>query len=332
MNEQSSTGTSFRDSKPQPVLSIVSTLYYSDQFLPEFIARCQSAMDQFGKTAELILVDDGSPDRSLETAMFFAKKDPRIVVVSLSRNFGHHAAILTGLAQCRGELIFFVDSDLEEDPALVSQFHDVMIGEKVDVVFGIHDQIVGSKMRRLSSSLFWKLFNILSEIKTPPNICNIRLMNRNYVEALLSMPERSVFLGGMFVWAGFKQRPFKVVRSINRAESTYNLTRRLALMISSLVSFSSKPLHLLFWVGNSISIVSFLVAIFYFIAKIMNPASVLSGFTAIIISVWFLSGLIIASIGLVGLYISYIYREVKARPRTIVSSIYQSDGNNDGAS
>jgi putative glycosyltransferase len=196
--------------------------------------------------------------------------------------------------------------------------------EHVDVVFGVHEQKAGSIQRRLSSKLFWRLFNFLSEMKTETDIANIRLMSREYVNALLSLPEKNIFLGGLFKWPGFRQRAVVIVRKITRRQSTYSLGKRLALAVRSIVAFSARPLHLIFWLGLAIAITSALVAISYLSAKIFDPAIVLSGFTTIIVSIWFLSGLIMASLGIIGIYVAYIYSEVKSRPRTVVRRVHES--------
>src|ERR1700741_1930501 len=183
-------------------VSIVTTLYKSAPYVDEFVARAKALM---GDQDELIMVDDGSPDESLEIARKHVINDDRIVLVALSRNFGHHAAILAGLSQARHERIFLVDSDLEEEPELLREFSSTMDTSGVDVVFGIHDQSQGSISRRLTSKVFWRLFSAMTDTSLPLNICNVRLMNRRYVDALLSLPERNAFLGGMFHWVGFRQ-------------------------------------------------------------------------------------------------------------------------------
>lgn len=198
--------------------SIVSTLYRSAPYLDEFVARCLALMQD---NDELILVDDGSPDELLALAREHAVRDGRIVVVELARNFGHHHAILAGLGQALGDRVF-VDSDLEEAPELLVDFASLMEVGAVDVVFGVHNHSQGSMLRRTTSRLFWFAFNWASDSKTPLNICNVRLMKRGYVDALLSLQEANVFLGGMFHWVGFKQIAIPIERT---SEGLSRLTR-----------------------------------------------------------------------------------------------------------
>jgi putative glycosyltransferase len=307
----------------EPRYSIVATLYCSAPFLDEFVARCLAVGEQAGGDFELILVDDGSPDDALPRAIAMAARDPRIRVAELSRNFGHHAAVLTGMRLARGEFVFLVDSDLEEEPELLLTFKDLMEKSGADVVFGVHEQKSGTVFRRFTSGSFWRLFNALSETRTVENICNVRLMNRRYVDALLSLPERNIFLGGMFAWPGFYQLPAMVNRQLRREVSTYNLLRRIALMGRSIVAFSTKPLVLIFSLGVSICVLSILMVLFFVAVRLLVGTQP-SGFTAIVVSIWFLGGLILASLGTLGLYIAHIYTEAKGRPVAIIRRIYEA--------
>jgi putative glycosyltransferase len=303
-------------------VSLVSTLYKSAPYIDEFVTRCLALM---GAADELILVDDGSPDNSLTLARERAATEPRITVVELARNFGHHVAILAGLDQAKGDRVFFVDSDLEEAPELLKEFSAIMDTSGADVVFGIHDHSEGSLLRKATSKTFWRIFNWASDSATPLNICNVRLMNRNYVDALVSLPESNVFLGGMFYWVGFKQIAITIERRIRRSNSTYSALARVALAARSIVSFSTAPLKAMFLLGSIISALSVLLATYYVILKIVNPAVQL-GFTSLIISIWFLSGIIIACLGIIGIYLAYMYTETKRRPRVIVRDVFRAKG------
>ncbi len=171
----------------RPELTVVSTLYCSAPFLDEFVRRITAAALSITGDFEIVLVNDGSPDDSLEKAIAHAKRDSRIRIIELARNFGHHAAILTGLEYAQGRRVFLVDSDLEEEPELLLKFWHEMNRSDIDVVYGVHDQKTGSMFRQITSGSFWRLFNILSETKTEENICHVRLMKRIYLDALLSL-------------------------------------------------------------------------------------------------------------------------------------------------
>ena len=298
-------------------VSIVTTLYKSARYVDEFVARATALMSD---QDELIMVDDGSPDDSLEIARKHAIDDDRIVLVELSRNFGHHAAILAGLSQARHERIFLVDSDLEEEPELLREFSVTMDTSGADVVFGIHDQSQGSISRRLTSKVFWRLFSAMTDTSLPLNICNVRLMNRRYVDALVSLPERNAFLGGMFHWVGFRQIAVPVTRKLRSDPSTYSLAARVGLAVRSVVSFSAVPLKLMLWIGTTIASFSLLLAIYYVVLKLLEP-NIQLGFTTLIISIWLLGGTIIACLGVIGVYLAYMYTELKQRPRTVIREV-----------
>ena len=271
------------------------------------------------------MVDDGSPDTSLAKALVHAQNEPRIKVIELSRNFGHHAAILTGLAHTSGGLIFLLDSDLEESPELLSSFLEVMQREQADVVFGVHDRSQGRLFHRWSGGLFWTIFNMLSDVREERNRCTISVMTRQYAEVVCALPERNVSLNGLFAWPGFKQVPVLIERHIRREQSTYTFAKRLSLFTQSIVDFSAKPLVAIFYLGLIIAGVAFGTALYFAITKIIYPDTVLSGFTSTIVSIWLVGGIIIAVLGIVGIYLSRVYVEAKGRPRTIVRKTYTFD-------
>lgn len=303
-------------------LSIVATLYQSAPFLDEFVARCVAAAEKITLDFEFLLVDDGSPDTSLRKAISLAKNEPRIKVIELARNFGHHAAILAGLTHATGNLIFLLDSDLEEPPEMLDYFLEVMQREDADVVFGVHDRSQGSFFQRWSGRVFWNIFGKLSDVKPTANRCAISLMTRQYAQVLSGLPERNVSLTGLLAWPGFKQLPVPVQRSIRREKSTYTLRRRMSLFAKSIVDFSARPLVVIFYLGIFIAGAAFATALYFTIVKIRDPEAVEAGFTAIIVSIWLVGGIIIAVLGVVGIYVSQVYIETKGRPRAIVRRIH----------
>lgn len=299
-------------------LSIVSTLYLSEAFIGEFISRCVATASQITTSFEIVLIDDGSPDASIAVAKEMAKTDARIRPLALSRNFGHHNAILAGLSVARGEYVFYVDSDLEEPPENLTAFWEELHASNCDVVYGYQRQDQGSWWRQATSSLFWRLFSFLAQMKIHPNLCHIRLMRRRYVDALLSMPERNVFLGGMYAWPGFIQKPTLVERRLRRAKSTYSGFARIKLFAKSLVSFSAMPLYAIFFIGMTITCFALIFAGYYIIIKIMNPDSIQVGFTMLIVSIWLVGGIMISMLGLISIYLAKMFEELKARPRYIL--------------
>lgn len=304
-------------------LSIVSTLYRSAEYLEEFVRSCEDSVSQVASNYEIVLVDDGSPDNSLAIARELARSRPHLKVVELSRNFGHHAAIMAGLGHSCGDIVFFVDSDLEERPELLVRFHEILVETSSDVVYGVHDQSTGGFARRVTSGLFWRVFNFLSDTQIEPNLCHVRLMRRSYVDALLSLPEVNLFLGGLYAWPGFKQIGVRIERKLNRSQSTYTPIRRLSLFANSLTAFSSRPLLFLFFSGALISVFAFLIGVYFTVLRLANPDAVVSGFTFVIVAIALFGGFIIASLGVIGVYVARLFEEIKGRPRYIVRSVTQ---------
>lgn len=299
------------------MLSVVTTLFKSAEFVEEFLDRVSAICAAHFPDYEIILVDDGSPDDSAAIVTRRAKSDPHIRLIRLTRNFGHHAAILAGLSAAAGDLVFYVDSDLEEPPEHLVDFWRLMQADGFDVVYGRHRQVTGSWLRRYSSRTFWRLFSYLSDIRIDENICHIRLMKREYVDALLSLPERNLFLGGLYAWPGFRQASLEVDRRLRRKKSTYSLLARIKLFAESIAAFSTQPLIAIFFMGTAFSLIAFAAAAYFVIRKIVYPESILQGFSMIMVTILFVGGVNMISMGIVGIYIGKIYRETKQRPRFI---------------
>lgn len=302
-------------------LSIVATLYESAVHIEEFYRRASDtakkiAVDDY----EIVFVNDGSPDNSLDVAVKLSEKDSHIVVIDLSRNFGHHRAMLTGLAHAKGDEIFLIDSDLEEEPEWLLEFSQQMEKEPCDVIFGVQASRKGGLFERLSGWLFYKIFNVLTGFVLPENAVTARLMTRRYLNALLLHEEREISIGGLFVITGFKQTPLTIHKH-STSKSTYSFGHKMAVMVDSVTSFSNKPLISIFYIGLIIFIVaSANVAYLVYIWAIYS--TVLSGYTSVMASIWLLGGLIIMLIGVVAIYLSKVFAETKQRPTGIVRQIY----------
>jgi putative glycosyltransferase len=302
-------------------LSIVTTLYYSAPYLAEFYARARAIAETVANDFEIILVNDGSPDDSLQIALSLYRQDVRIRVVDLSRNFGHHKAMMAGLAQARGELVFLVDSDLEEKPELLATFYEHLKATGADVVFGVQQKRKGKIFERLSGAIFFKLFNTLSTHPLPTNVISARLMTWKYVQALVQHRERETLIAGLWVLTGFKQVALPVEKSRN-SPTTYNFRRKVSHFVNAVTSFSSKPLVLIFYLGCFILLLSTVAALDLIIRKLFF-GTLLVGWASLIISIWLLGGLTIFCLGIIGIYLSKIFIEVKQRPYVIVKDIYE---------
>lgn len=309
-------------------LSIVSTLYKSAPYIEEFHRRSTaSARGISGDDYEIVLVNDGSPDVSLDIAVRLAERDPHVVVVDLSRNFGHHRAMMTGLTHSKGDLIFLIDSDLEEDPEWLLSFEKQMHAEACDVVYGVQAKRRGGLVYRATGMLYYKLFRFFTGLAQPDNGTTARLMSRRYVDAVLLHQEREVNIGGLWVLAGFAQSPQVVTKHLNNP-TTYSFARKLDHVVTGVTSFSSLPLVFIFYCGLAISL-SAVAFIAYLIIQYFIVAMPPSGYTSIIASIWLFSGIIILFVGLEGIYIAKVFTEVKQRPYTIVRHVYRHSQNNE---
>ncbi|WP_426150143.1 glycosyltransferase family 2 protein [Pseudomonas sp. DC3000-4b1] len=303
-------------------LSIVSTLYQSAPHLIEFYQRCVSVARQWAQDDfEIVLVNDGSPDDSLEKAIDIAMEDYHVKVVDLSRNFGHHKAMMTGLQHAQGDFIFLIDSDLEEEPEYLNPFAEQLLSQGCDVVYGVQQQRKGGWFERWSGQGFYRMFEALTGLALPKNIVTARLMTRRYVNALLMHTEREVFIAGLWYTTGFTQQPHMVTKH-STSQTSYTFRRKMAVLVNSVTSFSNAPLIGIFYIGLSISGLASLYCL-YLILLWVYRAQTLSGWTSVMASIWLLGGMIISFIGVVGIYLSKIYSETKQRPYTIVRQVYE---------
>jgi putative glycosyltransferase len=230
---------------------------------------------------------------------------------------------MAGLSQAKGENIFLIDCDLEEDPELLEVFHTKLNEvEDADVVYGIQRSRKGGFVEKKGGELFYKLFNRLSGLSLQQNPLTIRIMTRRYVNALLVHEEEELFLAGLFEITGFKQIPIEVNKK-NRQGSTYTFKNRLRMLTRGITSFSSFPLLVSFYIGAAISITSFLFMVYLLINKIIYNEGIIVGWTSVMISIWFLGGVILLSCGMIGIYLSRVYYEVKRRPNYIIRKVYE---------
>lgn len=302
-------------------LSIVSTLYQSAAHLAEFHRRVTAAAAATTGDYEIVLVNDGSPDASLEIALALLDGDAHVRVVDLSRNFGHHKAMMTGLAHARGERIFLLDSDLEEEPELLARFTRVMNETGADVVHGVQPERRGGAVERAAGWAFFKVFNLLSASPIPENLVTVRLMTRRYVAALLQHGERETMIAGLWAITGFRQVAVAVTKH-SHSSTTYGLAHKVAILVNSITSFSDKPLVFIFYSGVIILLAAVAAAAYLVIRRLFFGV-LLAGWPSLIVSVWLLGGLTIFSLGIIGIYLSKVFLETKQRPYTIVRSVYE---------
>jgi putative glycosyltransferase len=302
-------------------LSIVTTLYQSAPFIQEFVRRASEEARKITDDYEIILVDDGSPDNSLIVALGIQKIDTHIHIIELSRNFGHHKAMMTGLEYAKGELVFLIDVDLEEPPELLTRFHEEMKQGNWDVIYGVQRERTGGVIKRLGGKVGWWLIQLLVPVRIPRNLATVRLMSSAYVAQLIRHKEHMTAIGGLWVLTGFRQYGL-LFDKISRGGSSYTFVRRYAALLDSITSFSPTPLYGILFLGLSILVLSLLTTIALTIRSLGGNTP--AGWISVMVSVWVLGGLTLFSIGLVGLYISRIFIETKNRPYVIIRNVFRA--------
>jgi putative glycosyltransferase len=303
-------------------LSVVSTLYNSEKNIEEFLNRIIVQASTISEKYEIILVDDGSSDETLSLTRSLLQKHKNIRLFELSKNFGHHRAMMTGLMKATGDYIFLIDSDLDEPPELLSEFYALIQDREIDVVYGCQIERKGKFFERVAGYFAWNLIDLLSEIRIPRNLSTVRLMRRKYVQSLVKHRERKTAIGGLWELTGFKQVGFQFKKNLGD-KSDYSFRQRLAALLDSITSFSERPLYFVFFLGVSIFVLSALVALGLIVWRITGE--LLEGWVSILVSVWLLGGILLLCIGIIGLYISRIFIETKQRPYSIIRNEYNSD-------
>jgi putative glycosyltransferase len=303
-------------------LSIVTTLYRSEDYIEEFHRRASAAAKSITDDYEIIFVDDGCPGQSLPLALKLVASDKHVKLVELSRNFGHHLAAYAALEAATGDLIFLIDADLEESPEWLIEFHQNLLRKQAELVYGVQRQRADGIKQRVSS-LFYRLFNSLSETRIPQDVCTVRLMTRAYRNAVLEMREKNIFMAGLFAWVGFHQVAMPVdKKSRENAKSNYGPLRLIKLLVNAITSFSPFPLYVAFYVGVVISAASGVYGTYLVIRKLLLPESMLSGYVSLMTIVFFIGGLTIFFMGVIGIYLSKMFIEVKNRPLYLVRTYH----------
>jgi glycosyltransferase involved in cell wall biosynthesis len=304
---------------PLPLLSVVIPCYNEEEVIGDTVQRLGifcSALTNLD--AELIFVDDGSHDRTLELLKGFAAADSRIKLIRFARNFGHQIAVTAGIDAARGDAIVLIDADLQDPPEVV---HGMIAKwrEGYDVVFGTRVERPGESTFKLATArVFYRLLNRLSDVPIPLDTGDFRLMSRNVVDTLRAMPERDRFVRGMVSWVGFKQTAIPYKRAQRYAgESKYPLRKMLRFALDGILSFSTKPLQMSVGLGMLCAFLALAGVLYSLVVRLFTNNWVV-GWATVIIAVLFIGGVQLICVGILGEYIGRIYSEVKNRPLYVV--------------
>ncbi len=307
-----------------PEFSILIPIYNEEENIPELYRRLTEVMEKLcghvkepENCYEIIMVDDGSQDRSWQLINELHEKDPRVGGIRFSRNFGHHIAITAGLDYAKGRAVVMMDGDLqdppEEIPKLFKKFKD-----GYDVVYGIRQQRRDPLLKKITSYLFWWILRRFSGVDIPQGQTMLRILSRRLVDILKEMREHARFVHGMMAWAGLNVATLEVEHSPRtKGKSKYNIPKMFRLAFHAVTSFSTVPLRLATYMGFTSSLISFIVGIYFLYKKIAYGIPVL-GYASIIISIFFVGGIQLLVLGIFGEYLGRTYQEIQRRPLYIV--------------
>jgi polyisoprenyl-phosphate glycosyltransferase len=300
-------------------ISAVSPVYLGGDMVEELVNRLSRALSQISDRYEIVLVEDGSPDDSWERIVELASQNPRVKGIRLSRNFGQHYAITAGLRRARGDWVVVLDCDLQDQPEEIPALHAVATAQDYDLVFARRQARQDNLFRRFSSKCFYTIFSFLTDTHQDSSVANFGVYSRDVVNAVLSMGDHIRYFPTMSQWVGFR-RGYKDVEHSKRATGTssYSFLKLLKLAGSNALAFSNKPLALTVALGAVISGASLVIAVYFFVQYLLGNVVVL-GYTSLILSIWFVGGMVVSLLGVVGLYVGYTFEKVKGRPTYIVS-------------
>jgi polyisoprenyl-phosphate glycosyltransferase len=306
----------------QPKYTLVIPIYNEEAAIAALYDRVSAVMDRLDAPSELILINDGSRDRSLQLIRELHDRDPRVCYLSLARNFGHQIAVTAGLNYVRGRVIVILDADLQDPPELIPEMIEKWRqGYQVVYAQRIQRRKEGW-FKRLTAYMFYRLLKQLADVDIPTDTGDFCLMDRQVVDLLNAMPERNRYIRGLRSWVGFPQTAVKFERDPRIAgDVKYTFHQSFGLAINGLVSFSKVPLRISTYVGLFAALVAIVMMLLVFYWRVTNPASPLTGLTTIVVAIFFLGAVQLLSIGILGEYIGRIYEEVKNRPLYTLSEV-----------
>lgn len=301
-------------------VSLVIPMYYEEEVAEECYNRVIKVLSSLQDyTYEIIFINDGSKDKTFEILEGIAKKDTNVKVISFARNFGHQCAVTAGLQFVTGNAIVIIDADLQDPPELIPDMLKLWENGN-EVIYGKRKTRDGeSKFKLLTAKMFYQTLNALSDVDIPKDTGDFRLVDKKVVDVINSLPEHNKFLRGLFSWVGFKQTPFEYERKERFAGKTkYPLKKMLKLASDGIISFSTKPLKIVGGLGILSMAISLLVLIYAIFSFIFHWHNLTAGWTSLMVTMTFLSGIILISLWMIGEYIARIYDEVKQRPQYII--------------
>lgn len=308
-------------------ISVVVPMYYEEEVAQESYNRLSKVCKSIENYEyEIIFINDGSQDKTLEILEKIASNDKNVKVISFSRNFGHQCAVTAGLKYVTGDAIVIIDADLQDPPELIPEMLKLW-EQGNEVIYGKRKKRDGeSKFKLLTASMFYKTLNALSDVEIPKDTGDFRLVDRKVVDVINALPEHNKFLRGLFSWVGYKQYPFEYERKERFAGKTkYPLKKMLKLAGDGIIGFSTKPLKLLGGLGLVAILISIIILIYALISFIFGLNNITPGWTSIMVAITFFAGIQLLSLWMMSEYIGRIYDETKHRPQYIIDKTINID-------
>lgn len=303
-------------------LSVVVPIYNEEENLPELCRRLKTVVEDLRfSRSEVLLVNDGSTDRSEAMIRSLVGEDPLFTGICLTRNFGHQAAVCIGLSHAQGSAIAVIDGDLQDPPEAIP----LLLGaleQGADVAYGVRTRRKENALKRFAYSLFYRLLQRLADVHVPLDAGDFSCMNRCVLDAMLALPERNRFVRGLRAWVGYRQVGVEYERAARFAgRPKYTFGKLLALAYDGLFSFSNIPVRLIQWLGFAASSIALLVALAYVVLYFAVPNRFPSGFATLAVSIWFLGGVQLLFLGVVGEYVVRACDESRRRPVALVREV-----------
>lgn len=308
-------------------ISVVVPMYYEEEVVKECYTRLNNVFKELNTyDYEFIFVDDGSKDRTLELLEKIAMNDKKVKIISFSRNFGHQCAVTAGLKFTTGDAVIIIDADMQDPPELIKEMIDLW-EEGNEVIYAKRKARRGeSRFKLFTAKMFYKVLDGVSDVKIPQDTGDFRLADKKVVNVINDLPEHNKFLRGLFSWVGYKQIPLEYERKERFAGKTkYPLKKMFKLAIDGIISFSNKPLKILGVIGIFSIIISFGILVYSLISYLFKLNNLTAGWTSLMVTITFFSGVQLLSIWLMSEYISRIYDESKGRPQYIIDKLINMD-------
>jgi dolichol-phosphate mannosyltransferase len=301
----------------RPYISVITPVYGCDACLDELHQRLTRVIQELTDKYEIVMINDGSPDASWAKIILLSQNDKKVRGIRLSRNFGQHKAITAGLDYARGDWVVVMDCDLQDPPEEIPKlYHEAVKG--YDIVFGRRERRKDAYFKRLASKLFYKIYDYFTESKVDNTVANFSIISSAVVEKLRLLKEQDRAYPLFVNWVGFKRSNVNIIHAKrNSGRSSYTVRKLINLAIDSIVSQSNKPLRMSIKFGFLLSVFSLFYALWLIIRYFIYSVPV-EGWTSVMVSIYFIGGLLFANMGILGLYIGKIYDEAKKRPLYIV--------------